>query len=161
MPELVSGFATDYGLLTTDLARKFSFNPRSLNENASDLKPKRSFPMFRLFSTALIATASLGLTFATPATSQAQTRYGVHLDFGRTHIDFGNSYYGPYGSVRYDPYRSGYGHGHGHGHHHHHHGYNYGTVVIPETYHWTPYRGWHSHGVIVTPHRNHYHVRPY
>lgn len=35
------------------------------------------------------------------------------------------------------------------------------VIVQPTEYHWTPGRGWHTHGDILIPHRGHYHVRPY
>ena len=35
------------------------------------------------------------------------------------------------------------------------------VIIQPTEYHWSPYRGWHTHGQILVPHRGHYHVRPY
>jgi hypothetical protein len=45
--------------------------------------------------------------------------------------------------------------GHWHGHFGHYHGpsLHYHKVYHPTTLHWTPYRGWHTHG--------HYHVVPH
>ena len=118
--------------------------------------------MTRFASLAVVSVASIGMTLATPEVSQAQ--FGLHLDVGRTHVEFGRSYghgygrgYSDYYGSRYNSY-SRYGRD---GHHHDHHYGRRSPVVIPEYYHWTPDRGHHSHGQILVPHRGHYHVRPY
>jgi hypothetical protein len=117
--------------------------------------------MMSLFALGALA---VGYTFANPATSQAQTR--VHVGVGPVHVDYNNGYYGPsYFGPSYVPSYSRYDYGyyprsyygHRHGHHHHHRE----TIVVPSYYHWTPDRGYHSHGTIVTPHRGHSHTRPY
>jgi hypothetical protein len=117
--------------------------------------------MTRFTSLAVVSVASLGLTLATPEVSQAQS-FGLHLDIGRSHLDYNRGpsyghYHGHHGS-RYSSY-SRYGR-HGHHHDHYYHAPRR-PVVIPEYYHWTPDRGYHSHGQILVPHRGHYHVRPY
>lgn len=118
--------------------------------------------MTRYLSILTLGALAIGVTLAAPATSHAQS-FGLHLDVGRTQVDIGRGlYYGPsyYPSYsRYDYYSSGLGYGR---HHHHHHGgYHTRPIVVPEYYHWTPDRGYHSHGEILIPHRGHYHVRPY
>jgi hypothetical protein len=114
--------------------------------------------MTRFASFALIGAAAIGLSLSTPEVARAQS-FGLHVDIGRSHFDYSRGYdYGRYRSSYYD-YR----------HSHRHHGYRYNDyyspyrrpVVIPDYYHWTPDRGYHSHGTIVIPHRGHYHVRPY
>ncbi|GEM_PF-6339527 len=116
--------------------------------------------MTRLLSFVALGAVAIGFTLANPATSHAQS-FGVYLDFGRTHIDVGSggyyrpSYYPSY--PRYDYYSPSIGYGHNH----YHSGYSLQPVVVPDYYHWTPDRGYHSHGTIVVPHRGHYHVRPY
>jgi hypothetical protein len=114
--------------------------------------------MSRFVSLAALGALALGLTLATPSTSQAQS-FGLHLDVGRTHVDFGRGY----------DYGRHYGRVHDHGRHwrhsHRHDDYYLPAyrqpLVVPDYYHWTPDRGYHSHGQILIPHRGHYHVRPY
>jgi hypothetical protein len=71
--------------------------------------------------------------------------------------------YGGYNSY----YNQGYGNNYnrGYGNSYYNSGYGgYGrqpAIVQPEYLHWTPGRGLHTHGQIVVPHGNHYHVRPY
>ena len=118
--------------------------------------------MTRVFSLMALGALAVGLTLATPAPSQAQTRYGVHGDVGRTY--FGNGFY--HAPIYYNPYSV-------EGIRAYHDSFRYGIqahydsfrrpapVVIPEYYHWTPGRGYHSHGEVLIPHRGHYHVRRY
>ena len=114
--------------------------------------------MSRFASLAAIGALSVGITLATPEVSLAQ--FGLHLDIGHSHFDYSRGHrHGHYHDYRYDSY-SRYGrHGH-HGHDHYYHR-SRRPVVIPDYYHWTPDRGYHSHGQILVPHRGHYHVRPY
>jgi hypothetical protein len=132
-----------------------------VNDERSN-KHKEIKTMTRFASFALIGAATLGFSLSAPETARAQS-FGLHVDVGRAHLDIGH------------------GHGHRHGHHRHsyydyghshrHDGYyGYGdsyyapyrpTIVVPDYYHWTPGRGYHSHGTIVTPHRGHYHERRY
>ena len=117
--------------------------------------------MTRMMSFLALGVVALGCTLANPATSQAQTRFGVHVGVGPVHVDvnrgYGYSYVPSYSRYDYYP-RSSYSdhHHHRHGHHHHRE-----VIVAPSYYHWTPDRGYHSHGDILVPHRGHYHVRPY
>lgn len=112
---------------------------------------------------ALTGLAVAGLTLATPAISRADHRRGgslslsigngFQLDYNRgygRHFQ-GSGYGGYYNSGYGGYYNSGYG------------GYcaPQPTIVVPSYDHWTPYRGWHTHGQILVPHRGHYHVRPY
>ena len=120
--------------------------------------------MSRMMSCFALGIMALGYTLASPATSQAQTRYGVHVGVGPVHVDVnrGYSYLPSYSSYnyypRYDyyPRSSHWHHDRHHGHHHHR-----DVIVVPSYYHWTPDRGYHSHGNILVPHRGHYHARPY
>jgi hypothetical protein len=115
--------------------------------------------MTRTYSLVLAGALAIGATAAAPATSRADG-FGIHVDVGRTHFHSrGFDYYRPYPHV----------HGHGHGHRHHGHirhidvysPYYVRPIVVPDYYHWTPDRGYHSHGTIVVPHRGHSHLRPY
>lgn len=130
--------------------------------------------MRKLTYLALTGIAVAGLTLALPALSRADDHHhrrssslsvgigngGVQFDYSR-----GNRAYYP----RSDYGRGGYGHG-GYGSY----GSSYGSIlpdgcivpsrpviVQPTEYHWTPYRGLHTHGQILVPHRGHYHARPY
>ncbi len=130
--------------------------------------------MTKIVSLALAGLTAAGLTLATPAESQAQS-FGFNLNFGRGGVgvysgrpyDYDCDYgYGPYSQT----YRYG---GYGNYGRYGNYGYrDYGgyrdyifrdrpVIVHPESYHWTPGRGWHSHGHIHVPHRGHYHTRPY
>lgn len=115
--------------------------------------------MSRLSSLAVLGVATLGLSLATPAISRAQS-FGVQVGIGRTQVVVGNGYsYLPSVAPRYDiVYRPSY----------------YGPslvnpglcypptqIVVPQYEHWTPYRGYHTHGQVVAPHNGHYHTRPY
>jgi hypothetical protein len=114
--------------------------------------------MSRFASLAAIGVLALGVNMAVPATSQAQS-FGLHLDHGRTHFDF---HRGHDHGRSYAPYH---GHGRHRRHSHYHDDYYYRSyrqpIVVPQYHHWTPDRGFHSHGHILVPHRGHYHVRPY
>jgi hypothetical protein len=94
------------------------------------------------------------LALAAPSVSHAGPRHFDHR--GHRHYDYGYRGYGYGGYGRYSGYR-GYGWG----------GYDYGyryrrpAIVHPEYLHWTPYRGWHTHGHIHVPHRGHYHTYDY
>ena len=115
--------------------------------------------MSRLSSLAVFGVATLGLGLATPAVSHAQN-FGVRVNVGRSHIVVGNGYsYLPAVAPRYDiVYRPSY-----YGPNLVNPGYYCPPVpiVVPQYEHWTPGRGYHTHGQIVTPHRGHYHARPY
>ena len=107
--------------------------------------------MFRLKTTLAAGIATLGMLFAA-SESQAQS-FGLSLNLGRGGISYfqGNEYaYSPY---FYTPpvYRDVYVYP------------SYGsyvpsgiaivgpTIVQPERYHWSPYRGWHTHGSVYAP----------
>jgi hypothetical protein len=114
--------------------------------------------MTRLLSVAALGLAATAGLLATPATSHAQ--FGVSLDFGRGRgISFyqgSPSYY--YGNGYYN--NGYYGNGYGHQSFYYQpfstpgYNWNYGyrsaapVIVHPEYYHWTPGRGYHSHGHI-------------
>jgi hypothetical protein len=127
--------------------------------------------MYKLLTTAVLGLAATALTLATPAESQAQSRFGISVDFGRGGFSYHRGYdYYNYPRYGYDyGYRSrpyyrdydwdyGYGRSYDYGYRR---DYGRGVIVHPESYHWTPGRGWHSHGHIHVPHRGHYHTRPY
>jgi hypothetical protein len=76
--------------------------------------------------------------------------YGGHGWGGYGYGGYGGGYYGSRG---YSGYGGGYYGGHGY--------YSRPAVVHPEWSHWTPGRGWHTHGHIHVPHRRHYHTIPY
>jgi hypothetical protein len=121
--------------------------------------------MLRSMSLLVVGAAALGYTLLDPAVSQAQTRFGLHVDVGPVHVDVGRGVHRPAYFPGYLPGYPSYGYyrGPGWGHHHHHDYYSpyRSPIVVPEYYHWTPDRGYHSHGTILTPHRGHYHARPY
>jgi hypothetical protein len=119
----------------------------------------------RIYSLAMVGIAAAGLLLAVPSVSQAQyCEPGYGSSYGsRSYSRYDD--YGGYGGYdrsysRYggqSNYHEGYDHGHRDG------GY-YGrrsVIVHPEVEHWTPNRGWHTHGHIHVPHRGHYHTRPY
>lgn len=68
--------------------------------------------MTRLLSLTMLGIAAVGLTLASPATSQAQS-FGVNVGLGRTNISFSSGGYYP---GYYPSYYPGYRH-----YHHHHH----------------------------------------
>ena len=129
--------------------------------------------MYKLISCAALGIVTAGVTLVTPEQSQAQSRFSIrfgnfgfssgggHYGYGHRsqygysprYSTFGNSYYRSpsYGSYR--SYGSSFYGGHGH--------YRQPTIVHPETYHWTPRRGLHTHGHMHVPHGNHYHTVPY
>jgi hypothetical protein len=90
------------------------------------------------------------LTLWTPSVSQAQyyPSYGYRYS------------YGSYPAYRYGAYSGyrGYGYG-GYGYDSYY--YRRPTTVHPESWHWTPYRGLHTHGHYHVPHRGHYHIYRY
>jgi hypothetical protein len=114
--------------------------------------------MFKFVSFTALGLLAVCLTLFAPSASHAQY-YGSGSYGG-----YGLRGYGGYGypgssgfgyrSYRYSNY--GYG-GYGYG------GYGYGrrAIVHPERLHWTPYRGWHTHGHLHVPHRGHYHTYRY
>jgi hypothetical protein len=127
--------------------------------------------MKRVLSVTILGLAASWFTLSTPATSQAQGisikfGYGNGGYYGQPNVKFGLGYsnYGGYGyggGYGYQP--SYYGHG-GHGGHGHFDDcgpYAPPVIVQPTHYHWTPSKGYHSHGNIIVPHKNHYHVYPY
>lgn len=119
--------------------------------------------MRKLICLAATGIAVAGLTLATPAVSRADHRRGtsIHVDLGGFHFDYnrgrgGHYHGGHYHAGYYHPgYSSYYGPGYG--------GYYAPrpTIVVPMESHWTPWRGWHTHGEILVPHRGHYHTYPY
>ncbi|MCI0681483.1 MAG: hypothetical protein L0Y71_05215 [Gemmataceae bacterium] len=112
--------------------------------------------MSRLMSFFALGAVALGFSLATPATSQAQTRFGLHVGVGPVHVDVNRGYYSYSPSYsRYDP-RFHPGRHHHHGRHHHR-----DVIVVPSYYHWTPGLGYHTHGTIVVPPRVPVYVRPY
>jgi hypothetical protein len=120
--------------------------------------------MSKLFSIAILGLAAAGLTLTAPSTSYAQRGWSIQFNYGQ------GGYYGPssgfglrYGQGSpYGGYNRSYHNDH-HGHSHHGHGgYGQRPIIVQPSYsHWTPNRGYHSHGTVIIPHRNHYHVRPY
>ena len=116
--------------------------------------------MSRTFVALLALMTALGLTAAVPTAARADTPFGLRIDVGNSSFRYNQGYYGPgyYGRSYYGPsygsyYRDRYDR---HGHYGHYHRPYRPTVVIPEYYHWTPGRGYHSHGQILVPHRGHY-----
>lgn len=127
--------------------------------------------MSKTLSLGALGLLSAGLLLITPQQSQAQG-FGISLNFGRGGFSYYNdpgchydAYRYPYtGSSFNSYYNSGYGHrgygysGYGYGGH----GYGHRPIIVhPETQHWTPARGWHSHGHIHVPSRFGYRAVPY
>ena len=111
--------------------------------------------MFRMKTALAAGIATVGMFLAT-GESQAQS-FGLNLNFGRAGFSYFQNDYGY--TPGYSPYivtpRVYDVWDHSHHRHHHHHGHSHvvpgaGTVV-PERYHWTPYRGLHTHGSIYAP----------
>jgi hypothetical protein len=141
--------------------------------------------MHKFFSLAVLGAATAGVTLATPGTSQAQTPFGISVDFGRGGFSYYQGRPGYYGGAYYGgAYAPGYGHGGSYGGAYYGSGYGSGyygggygsgygsgyygggyygrpTIVHPEYYHFTPGRGWHSHGHMHVPHGGHYHTYRY
>lgn len=120
--------------------------------------------MCKLLTTAFLGLAATGATLATPAPSRADGPIGIQVQFGRG----GFSYYrghDHYHGSRYRDYDYGYRYRPSYRDydydHYHYPRYRRPAIVHPEYYHWTPDRGWHSHGHIHVPHRGHYHTYPY
>lgn len=103
---------------------------------------------------------ALTLALAAPSTSHAQTYYpGGYSYWNTPSYNYGSNYgsywnggYGGYDSYRYSYYNPGYSS--------YYRSYR-PAIVHPEYSHWTPRRGWHTHGHIHVPHRGHYHTHPY
>jgi hypothetical protein len=124
--------------------------------------------MSKTLSLSALGLLAAGLTLATPEQSHAQG-FGVSVNFGRGGFSYYNgrshdygyrspytgSAFNPYSDSGYSSYRYGYG------------GYrdpycdHRPTIVHPESEHWTPRRGWHSHGHIHVPSRYGYRTIPY
>jgi hypothetical protein len=133
--------------------------------------------MHKLLSVAVLGVVATGLTVATPSTSHAQNfsvqfGYGgggyhshsprVNFGLGYNNYGYGNYGYGSgYGLGGYNRFgSSGFGHGHGYGSSYY--CPDERPVIIQPTYHhWTPSKGFHSHGNIYVPHGNHYDVHRY
>jgi hypothetical protein len=113
------------------------------------------------------------LVLAVPSASQAQTGcdyggYGGYYGgagYGGYRGSYDRGYTPSYGGGSYNRgYASGFGggsydRGYGPGYHG-----SYGrrpVIEHPTTSHWTPDRGFHTHGHIHVPHRRHYHSYPY
>lgn len=110
--------------------------------------------MSRTLSFASIGLLAACLTLAAPSSGRA--------DY---YPNYGYGGYGSYRTFGYGPSHSflgyrGYGHGY-HGHGYYGHGYGRPAVIHPEYSHWTPGRGWHTHGHLHVPHRGHYHTHRY
>jgi len=113
-----------------------------------------------LYGLGLVASLAL---LAAPQSAQAQHyhRHGSHSNYGRVQIyspgygNYGRTYSPGHSQYQpgYNSYYPGYGGGYGYG--------RQPVIVHPETLHWTPGRGIHTHGHIHVPHGNHYHIRPY
>jgi hypothetical protein len=109
--------------------------------------------MSRILSLTGLGLLAACLTLLAPANSQAQSyNYGSYpgYDYGYSRSYGGGYGYGGYQYGWNNPYR--------------YRGYGYAprpAIVHPEYGHWTPRRGWHTHGHIHVPHRGHYHTRPY
>lgn len=105
--------------------------------------------MLNLKTTLTAGIATLGLLFTAPNESQAQS-FGLSLNFGRGSVSYyqDNGYAYPTYVHTAQVYREVYAVP------------SYGcgpaivtapAVVIPERAHWSPYRGWHSHGGVYAP----------
>jgi hypothetical protein len=100
---------------------------------------------------------ALTLALAAPSTSNAQPYYSGGYSYWNAprynySSYYGNSWYGGYSAPSYGYYNPGYSS--------YYRSYR-PAIVHPETLHWTPRRGWHTHGHIHVPHRGHYHTHPY
>jgi hypothetical protein len=144
--------------------------------------------MTRALTIAVLGFVGSGWLLAAPAQSRADTPFGIRVNVGSSSFGYSQgygypdscSYYGSdcgYGRGSYSPgYYGGYanrswydgynGYGSGYngygssfyGNHYHGRG---SAIVHPERWHWTPGRGWHTHGHIHVPHRGHSHRIPY
>jgi hypothetical protein len=130
--------------------------------------------MYKLLCFAGAGIVAVGLMLAAPGRSEAggirfsvgygdDCGYGGYGGYGRGH----GGYYGGHGGYRsgYQGYGS-YLYGRAYDQGYYNSGYNGGyyrrpAVVHPETIHWTPGRGVHTHGHYHVPHRGHYHTYPY
>jgi hypothetical protein len=114
--------------------------------------------MSRTLSFAAIGLLAAFLTLSVPSVSHAQSYsygYGTYPNesysgYGyRSYGNFSYSGYGGYPGLGYSGYS----------------GYGYGSwrpaIVHPEYLHWTPRRGWHTHGHVHVPHWGHYHYYRY
>jgi hypothetical protein len=112
--------------------------------------------MSKTLSLAGLGLLAACLAFASPSVGHAQG-YRSHGGHGDYSPGYGSGNYGGYGGYSgYNYSRPGYG---GYGDYGHSHGRP--AVVHPHYEHWTPGRGYHSHGHLHVPHRGHSHTRPY
>jgi hypothetical protein len=121
--------------------------------------------MTRLLSLAVLGTVAAALTLAVPQESQAQS-FGVSVDWRGGSFSYQQGYPSYYSYPSYHGYSSYPGSYHRHDHYPRSYDYyspyrDRGVIVHPESYHWTPGRGWHSHGHIHVPHHGHSHTRRY
>jgi hypothetical protein len=116
--------------------------------------------MSRFLGMLFVGVAAVGLmgVSATPAQAQVGVRIQVGGGYGYQPGYYGSRWNDYHGDRYYRPVRPSYYHDHDdHDHYgHHHHSPRRPTVVVPEYHHWTPDRGYHSHGTILVPHRRHY-----
>lgn len=116
---------------------------------------------------ALTMTAALAL----PNAARAQTPFRIQVGVGPASFNYQNGYFpgGGYGGGFYPGSSWGYGGGYGGyggygfnnayyggGFPSFHGGHGRRAIVIPQQGHWTPGRGYHTHGTVVVPHRGHY-----
>lgn len=113
--------------------------------------------MKRMLSLLVLGGLTCGLVLAAPAVGHAQVIVPSpgYYSPGYAVTPYDYSYTPGYGVYPYSPYGSGY---------YPYSSYNYyrrPTIVHPEYSHWTPGRGWHTHGHLHVPHHGHYHTRGY
>lgn len=120
--------------------------------------------MTRLLSVTALGLLASAALILTPDTSNAQTPFGFSLNFGHgrginfyqgipAQYGYGYPAYGSFYSQRYfasPGYDCDYGYR-----------AQPPVIVHPEYYHWTPGRGYHSHGHLHVPTPYGYRTRPY
>jgi hypothetical protein len=107
----------------------------------------------------LASIVAAGFLLAIPAESHAQylNYYGNAVGPGTFRLSYYSggyypsyAYYGGYAPTIYSSYP-------------YHGGYSFypQTIVHPTAAHWTPYRGWHTHGHVHVPYYGGYYTVPY
>jgi hypothetical protein len=87
--------------------------------------------------------------------------YGYGTGYANGYGNGNGNGYGPTYTLPPSGYNSGYGNGYGNGINIDDCYYGGGIIVQPTHHHWTPGKGYHSHGNIIVPHKDHFHVHKY
>lgn len=122
------------------------------------LEPK----MYRMLTFAALSLTAVACTLATPETSRADSPFGIRFRIGdfsfgyrQGYPSYDSGYYQQpfYGQSFYPNYGQSFYPNHWRSHQ--------SVIVQPTHSHWTPYRGWHTHGNVIYPRGPGYIVRPY